>query len=149
MLNTFSLVVIRRTKMFRIYNNYISGITILLIGTEVLILVAIFYLGITIRYPDMTFGYYLLTNHFTEASTFTLIMILSMAAIGMYKLETRPNIEAILIRLMLSLMLSFGFMTLIFLFVTRPVFWSWLFGYSNVSCSTHAPFYALRLSQVA
>jgi len=100
--------------MFRIYNHYISGTTILLIVTEMLVLMAIFYLGITIRYPDMTFGYYLLTGHFTEASTFTLIVTLSMAAIGMYKLEIRPDIETILIRLILSLTLSFCLLTLTF-----------------------------------
>ncbi len=41
-------------------------------------------------------------------------MIFSMAAIGMYQLESRPDIKAILIRLMPSLVLGFGLMTLIF-----------------------------------
>ena len=100
--------------MFRIYNHYISGTTILLIGMEVLVLMAMFYLGITVRYPHMNFGYYLLMNHFTEASTFALIMLLSMASIGMYKLETRPDIETILIRLIPSLALGFIQLTLTF-----------------------------------
>jgi hypothetical protein len=93
--------------MLRIYNHYISSTVLLLIATEVLVLMAIFYLGITVRYPNVAFDYYLLTYHFTQASTFTFLMVLSMASIGMYKLETRPDIETILIRLIPSLALGF------------------------------------------
>jgi len=100
--------------MLRIYNHYISKTVILLIGTEVLVLMAIFYLGILLRFPYETLSYGFLWHFFTEASTFTLIMALSMAAIGMYQLETRPDIKDILIRLMPSLVLCFGLMTLIF-----------------------------------
>jgi len=100
--------------MFRIYNHYISSTVILLIGTEVLVLMAMFYLGIILRFPYEILTYELLSRFFTEASTFTLIMVLSMAAIGMYQLETRPDIKTILIRLMPSLVLGFGLMTLIF-----------------------------------
>jgi len=100
--------------MLRIFNHYISSTVILLIATELFVLMATFYLGITVRFPHMSIGYVLLTNYFTEAGTFTLTMVVSMALIGMYQLETRPNIEAILIRLMPSIVLGFGFMTLIF-----------------------------------
>ena len=103
--------------MFRIYNHYISRTVILLISTEVLVLILIFYLGIFIRYPDdneISFSYETFSHFLPEASTFTIIMVLSMAAIGMYQLETRPDIKAILIRLMPSLVLGFGLMTLIF-----------------------------------
>ena len=102
--------------MLRIYNHYISSTVLLLIATEVLVLMAIFYLGITVRYPNVTFNYYLLTYHFTQASTFTFLMVLSMASIGMYKLETRPDIETILIRLIPSLALGFCLLTLTFYF---------------------------------
>ncbi len=100
--------------MLRIYNHYISSTVILLIATEVLVLMAMFYVGTFLRFPDETFSYETFSHFLPEASTFTLIMALSMASIGMYKLETRPNIEAILIRLMPSLILSFGLMTLVF-----------------------------------
>ena len=100
--------------MLRIYNHYISRTVILLIGTEALVLMFTFYLGTTVRYPHLTLGYTLLTNLSTEAATFTLVVLLSMASIGMYQLETRPNIQSILIRLIPSLALSFCLMTLIF-----------------------------------
>ncbi|MGI9228204.1 MAG: nucleoside-diphosphate sugar epimerase/dehydratase, partial [Gammaproteobacteria bacterium] len=100
--------------MFRLYNHYISSTVILLISTEVLVLMAMFYIGITVRFTHIYLGFELLQNYFTDASTFTLTLTLSMAALGMYQLEARPNIESILIRLMPSLILSFGLMTLIF-----------------------------------
>lgn len=100
--------------MFRFYNHYISSTVILLISTEVLVLMATFYIGITVRFTHISLGYELLTNYFTDASTFTLTAVLSMASLGMYQLDARPDIESILIRLMPSLILSFGLMTLIF-----------------------------------
>lgn len=100
--------------MFRLYNHYISSTVILLISTEVLVLMAMFYIGITVRFTHIYLGFELLQNYFTDASTFTLTLTLSMAALGMYQLDARPNIESILIRLMPSLILSFGLMTLIF-----------------------------------
>ncbi len=100
--------------MFRFYNHYISSTVILLISTEVLVLMATFYIGIMVRFTHISLGYELLTNYFTDASTFTLTVVLSMASLGMYQLDARPDIESILIRLMPSLILSFGLMTLIF-----------------------------------
>ncbi|MCK5715147.1 MAG: sugar transferase, partial [Nitrosomonadaceae bacterium] len=101
--------------MLRIYNHYISSTVILLIVTEVLVLMAMFYVGTFLRFPDETsVSYETFSRFLPDASTFTLIMVLSMASIGMYQLETRPNIEAILIRLMPSLILGFGLMTLVF-----------------------------------
>jgi sugar transferase (PEP-CTERM system associated) len=101
--------------MFRIFNHYISSTVILLIATEVIVLIATFYVGTFLRFPNETsVSYETFSRFLPDASTFTLIMLLSMAAIGMYQLETRPNIEAILIRLMPSLVLGFGLMTLVF-----------------------------------
>ncbi len=114
--------------MLRIYNHYISRTVILLLGTEVLVLVFIFYLGILLRFPDLTLGPVVLTRYFTEASTFTLIIVLSMAALGMYQLETRPDIKDILIRLMPSLVLGFGLMILIFYLIPDLYFGRGILG---------------------
>lgn len=74
-----------------------------------------FYLGASLRF----FGQgELLPFSFSAllpvAGTFTFVMILSMAAMGMYQLDSRPDIKGTLFRLMPSMMLGFGLITLIF-----------------------------------
>ena len=103
--------------MLRIYNHYISRTVLLLISTEVFVLMTVFYISAFLRFPDsedVTVSYETFALFSPEAATFTILMILSMAAIGMYQLEFRPDIKAILTRLMPSIVLSFGLMTLIF-----------------------------------
>ena len=103
--------------MLRIYNHYISRTVFLLFSTEIFALMMVFYVSAFVRFPDddeMSVSYETFAHFFPEASTFTIILILSMATIGMYQLESRPDIKAILIRLMPAMVLSFGFMTLIF-----------------------------------
>lgn len=101
--------------MFRIYNHYISRTAILLISTEVLVLMVAFYLGASLRFFGQSellpFSF---SSMFPVASTFTFVMILSMAAMGMYQLDSRPDIKETLFRLMPSMMLGFGIMTLVF-----------------------------------
>jgi len=103
--------------MLRFYNHYISRTVLLLVSTELFVLTSVFYIGTFLRFPDddeISVSYETFAHFFPEASTFTLIMILSMAAIGMYQLNSRPDIKTILFRLMPSMALSFGLMTLIF-----------------------------------
>ena len=103
--------------MLRIYNHYISRTVLLLISTEVFVLMTVFYISAFLRFPyseDVTVSYETFALFSPEAATFTILIILSMAAIGMYQLEFRPDIKAILIRLMPAMVLSFGLMTLIF-----------------------------------
>ncbi len=114
--------------MLRIFNHYISRTVILLLGTELLVLMSMFYLGIILRFPDLTLGPVVLTRYFTEASNFTLIILLSMAALGMYQLETKPDIKDILIRLMPSLVLGFGLMILIFYLIPDLYFGRGILG---------------------
>lgn len=117
--------------MLRIYNHYISRTVFLLVSTEIFVLMAVFYAGAFIRFPDddeMSVSYETFAHFFPEASTFTLLMILSMAAIGMYKLESRPDIKAILFRLMPSMVLSFGLMTLIFYLLPQLYFGRGILG---------------------
>jgi len=103
--------------MLRIYNHYISRTVFLLFCTEVFVLMTVFYISIFLRFPDnedVTVSYETFVLFLPEVITFTILMTLSMTAIGMYQLEFRPDIKAIMTRLMPSMTLSFGLMTLIF-----------------------------------
>lgn len=51
---------------------------------------------------------------FAEAGTFAFVMILCMAAMGLYQLDSRLDMKDTLFRLMPSLLAGFGIMTLIF-----------------------------------
>jgi sugar transferase (PEP-CTERM system associated) len=102
-------------KLLRIYNHYISRTTVLLISTEVFVLMIAFYLGTGLRFVSQIESLpFSLSSLFLVATTFTSVMILSMAAMGMYQLDSRPDIKDTLFRLMPSMLLGFGIMTLIF-----------------------------------
>lgn len=102
-------------KLLRIYNHYISRTAILLISTEVFVLMVTFYFGANLRFFGQSELFpFSFSSLFPVAGTFTFVMILSMAAMGMYQLDFRPDIKETLFRLMPSMMLGFGIMTLIF-----------------------------------
>jgi sugar transferase (PEP-CTERM system associated) len=101
--------------LLRIYNHYISRTVVLLIGAEVFVLMLAVYFGTGIRF----FGYieplpFSFSSLLPEAATFTFVTILCMAAMGLYQIDSRLDIKDTLFRLMPSLMLGFGIMTLIF-----------------------------------
>ena len=101
--------------MIRVYNHYISRFAILLVGIEMCLLMSIFFVGAGIRflYLDIPFTE-LLSSQLPGAITFTFIMIGCMAAMGMYQLDSKLDLESTLLRLMPSLALGFAIMTLIF-----------------------------------
>ena len=73
------------------------------------------YFGAGVRFFDKVEPLpFTFSSLFPEAGTFTFVMILSMAAMGMYQQDSRRNIKDTLFRLMPSMMLGFGIMTLIF-----------------------------------
>lgn len=99
--------------MFRISNHYISRTVVLLIGAEVFVLMFVVYLGTGLRF----FNYvepFSLSSLLPEAGTFAFVMILCMAAMGLYQLDSRLDMKDTLFRLMPSLLAGFGIMTLIF-----------------------------------
>ena len=103
------------SKLLRISNHYISRTAILLISTEILVLIIMVYFGASLRFFDQIEPLpFSLSSLFPEACTFTFVMILSMAAMGLYQLDSRLDIKEILFRLMPSMMLGFGIITLIF-----------------------------------
>jgi sugar transferase (PEP-CTERM system associated) len=102
--------------LFRISNHYISRTVVLLIGAEVFVLMLVVYLGTGLRF----FNYvepFSLSSLLPEAATFAFVMILCMAAMGLYQLDSRLDMKDTLFRLMPSLLAGFGIMTLIFYLV--------------------------------
>jgi sugar transferase (PEP-CTERM system associated) len=102
--------------LFRISNHYISRTVVLLIGAEVFALMLVVYLGTGLRF----FNYvepFSFSSLLPEAATFAFVMILCMAAMGLYQLDSRLDMKDTLFRLMPSLLAGFGIMTLIFYLV--------------------------------
>ncbi|SFP48000.1 sugar transferase, PEP-CTERM system associated/exopolysaccharide biosynthesis polyprenyl glycosylphosphotransferase [Nitrosomonas cryotolerans] len=101
--------------MLKIYNHYISRFAALLVCMELLLLIAMFYLGINIRFMDWNESSSIsFLSLLPQAITFVFVMISSMALMGMYQLDSQLDFKAILFRLMPSMVLGFGLMTLIF-----------------------------------
>ncbi len=101
--------------MIRVYNHYISRFTVLLISIEICLLMIIFFLGVGIRFHYLETSFIdLLFSQLPGAIVFTLVMIACIAAMGMYQLDSKLDIESTLWRLMPSLAIGFAIMTLIF-----------------------------------
>lgn len=100
--------------MLRIYNHYISRYTVLLVSIEFLLLIAVFYLGVSIRFNESEAALDSLALSFPAVMFYVLIIVSSMAVIGMYQIDSRQNFKAILFRLMPSMALSFALMTFVF-----------------------------------
>lgn len=101
--------------LIRVSNHYISGFSVLLASIEAAALLAVFFAGAAIRFMqwDVPVSGSLISQ-LPGAVTFTFVILASMAALGMYQLDGRQDFEGILLRLLPSLALGFGFITLIF-----------------------------------
>jgi sugar transferase (PEP-CTERM system associated) len=101
--------------MVRIFNHYISKMTVFLFCLEELMLMASVYLGTGIRFLDEAQVFSdSLTDLFPKAATFAVVMAMSMAAMGMYQLDSRPDPKSTLLRLMPSMVLGLGLISLVF-----------------------------------
>ncbi len=101
--------------MLKINNLYIPKFSVLIISIDLLILLTAFFGGIILRQTEwhaLTFDFF--SASLSEALIYVFVMMVSMAAMGMYLLETQRNINTTLFRLMPSTALCFGLMTLIF-----------------------------------
>ena len=89
---------------------------VLLIGAEVFVLMFVVYFGTGLRFfnyaEPFSFSFLL-----PEAGTFAFVMILCMAAMGLYQLDSRLDMKDTFFRLMPSMLAGFGIMTLIFYLV--------------------------------
>ena len=109
--------------MIKISNHYISKIVFALLLVEFLVLVASVYLGTAIRF----FGFDYISsqkfeNVFLWACVFALVMVFSMSAFGMYQYNFKEDFRKIFLRLMPSLALGFGIITLVFYLVPDMYF---------------------------
>lgn len=87
----------------------------ILVVFEILVLIASVYLGKAIRLPNFSQSFFAtFSDNFPEAITFAIVLILSMTTLGMYDLDEREDIRYTLLRLMASLVLGFGLMTLVY-----------------------------------
>lgn len=102
-----------KIKVRQIFKKHVSRTAITLFVMEVFILIASVYLGAAIRFfePFQPFSA-TFTEKFPEAITFAFVSVLSMATLGMYNLDYREDFRYTLIRLMASLTLGFGLITL-------------------------------------
>ncbi len=101
--------------MIQVSNHYISRFSVLLTCIEATVLFGVFFAGAIIRFMqwDGTVSE-LLVSQLPGAITFTFVIIASMAALGMYQLDSRQDFERILLRLLPSLALGFGIIALVF-----------------------------------
>lgn len=101
--------------MLRIANHYVSIPVFLLLVLEIIILFASVYVGASLRFLDITAP---LTNEFDRfvmsAIAFSMVMILSMSALGMYQPSFHDGLKATFLRLVPSCLLGFALLTLIF-----------------------------------
>lgn len=109
--------------MYTSFHRYVAVTGTLLFVTEVLIMVAAVYLGVSFRFFDLLFTPPFIINAkplvdlFPYACAFALIMISSMAALGMYQLGYREDFRKTLLRLMRALAFGLGFVVMIFYWI--------------------------------
>lgn len=104
--------------LFRISNHYVSKVVSILLFVEMFVFIASVYLGATLRFFDSGFPYFVQMESFSlAAGTFTLVMVFSMSAFGMYKHDYKESIRDTFLRLMPSFALGFGIITLVFYLV--------------------------------
>lgn len=101
--------------MIKVYNHYISKVLSVLLLAEFFVLVASVYFGAAIRFNDNSqFSPPRLENFFISACAFALVMVFSMSALGMYQHNLKEDFRKTILRLMPSLALGFGIITLVF-----------------------------------
>ena len=103
--------------MFRISNHYVSKIVFLLLFVEVLVLLGAAYIGAAVRlleYDGVSAANHL-DHFFTSALAFTVAIIFSMSAMGMYQLDFDEGLRhPFFMKLMPSFLMGFAILALVF-----------------------------------
>ena len=103
--------------MFRISNHYVSKIVFLLLFVEVLVLLGAAYIGAAVRmleFGDAATAAHL-DHFFTSAVAFTVAIIFSMSAMGMYQLDYDEGLRhPFFMKLMPSFLMGFAILALVF-----------------------------------
>ena len=108
-------------QVYKSFHRYVAVTGTILIS-EILIMMVAVYLGVSIRFFDLFYTppYIVaapLINIFPYACAFALVMVLSMAAVGMYQLGYREDFRKTLLRLMRAMAFGLGLIVLIFYWV--------------------------------
>lgn len=102
--------------MIRFFRHYVPLNLLLLVLIEALILGGAIYAGVSARFLESGVVPELLSPLFPKALTFTVVMLSLMTASGLYDLEWRGGVRALLQRLGLSFGLGLVSMSLLFYF---------------------------------
>ncbi|OAJ69536.1 exopolysaccharide biosynthesis polyprenyl glycosylphosphotransferase [Methylobacillus sp. MM3] len=134
--------------MYKSFHHYVAVTGTMLLVTEAVIMMAAVYLGVSIRFFELFFSppYVVaepLINIFPYASAFALVMLLSMAAVGMYQLGYREDFRKTLLRLMRAMAFGLGFIVLIFYWVPETYVGRGILG--NVMLITATGIFLTRL----
>lgn len=103
--------------MFRISNHYVSKIVFLLLFVEVLVLLGAAYIGAAVRMLELgdAAAAAHLDHFFTSAVAFTVAIIFSMSAMGMYQLDFDEGLRhPFFMKLMPSFLMGFAILALVF-----------------------------------
>ncbi|SCZ86305.1 TIGR03013 family XrtA/PEP-CTERM system glycosyltransferase [Nitrosomonas mobilis] len=101
--------------MIRISNHYISRISLLLAAIEAILLLLVFFAGAGIRFVQWGGSVAeLVFDQLPGAVLFMVVVMVCMAALGMYQSDAKQDSESILLKLLPSLAMGFAIMTLIF-----------------------------------
>lgn len=101
--------------MIRISNHYISRISLLLAAIEAILLLLVFFAGAGIRFMQWDGSVAeLVFDQLPGAVLFMVVVMVCMAALGMYQSDAKQDSESILLKLLPSLTMGFAIMTLIF-----------------------------------
>lgn len=101
--------------MLRIANHYVSRLTSILLMLEFIVSVGAVYLGASLRLIGSAETFQSVNQQFfLTACVIGLIIVFSMAVLGMYQISSRESIRKIFLRLMPSLVLALALTTLIF-----------------------------------
>jgi len=103
-----------KESVLRLFTPPINKRGVVLLTVETLILITSFYLGVTVRFSQNHELLPEFSSVLPQAIIFTLVMITSMKAMGMYQLIYLEDFRHTLLRLMPSFALGFGLITLIF-----------------------------------
>ena len=101
--------------MIQISNHYISRISLLLAAIEAILLLLVFFAGAGIRFMQWDGSVAeLVFDQLPGAVLFMVVVMICMAALGMYQSDAKQDSESILLKLLPSLTMGFAIMTLIF-----------------------------------
>lgn len=100
--------------MARIFRHYIPGSLLLVVALESVILVCAYYSGVFLRWAQLEDFDEVISSYLPQAATFTLVCLAAMYSQGLYSRPYVKDMGTIAARLLLSIVLAFLGMTIVF-----------------------------------